>query len=64
MTTLIGTKETESLEGAINQLEFAGAYFMAGCTEGRIDWYDLGKAKKLIQSPIEVKIISNLGIFI
>lgn len=56
MTTLIGTKQTEETDGAINQLEFAGSYFISGSAEDKIDWYDLGKAKKLFTSAIEVYI--------
>lgn len=54
MTTLIGSKQTEDLEGSINVLEFAGNYFMAGSVSDNIDWYDLSKTKKLFKSPIQV----------
>lgn len=54
MTTLIGTKETENVDGSINQLEFAGNYFISGSIHEKIDWYDLGKAKKIISSPLKV----------
>lgn len=30
---------------------------MAGSTEDNVDWYDLGKAKRLFQSPINVLIL-------
>lgn len=54
MTTLIGSKQTQDLEGSINVLEFAGNYFMAGSVSDNIDWYDLSKTKKLFKSPIQV----------
>ena len=62
MVALIGSRETEELNGSINHLEFAGGYFISGSSLDSIDWFDLGKTKKLFNNPLEVYFIFNSGL--